>query len=916
MAQIDPDRWRIVGPYLDQALELPDAERSGWLVSLEARDRELAAEVRGLLAEHRELAEERFLEDRPMPLPVPVARAGQRVGAYTLLLPIGKGGMGTVWLAERSDGRFERRAAIKFLNAAFADRAAERFKREGLILGRLAHPHIAQLIDAGISLGQPYLVLEYVEGEPIDRYCEGHRVDLEGRIRLFLDVLSAVSNAHAHLVVHRDIKPSNVLVGQDGRVKLLDFGIAKLLEEDTQLGGSAALTREGGAGLTPEYAAPEQLTGAPITTATDVYALGVLLYVLLSGRHPAGNGPKAPADLVRAIIEVDPPRLSAVESVPDTFRRRFRGDLDTIVHKALRKQPEARYASVAAMADDLRRYLRHEPIGAVPETITYRARKFVRRHRWSVSVAALMVCALSLALYIVNRERTLAERRFTQVRQLANRLFDIDAEVRTLAGGSKARQVIVDTSLEYLRRLSADASSDTDLALELGTAYIRVGRVQGVPLSPNLGQFERAEESLRTAEELIARVLAAQPANRTALLRLAEIHHDRMLMADQRAGTHPEALALARKSGEWLERYLSSGPLDPSPDIARSVVVVGGNVANIYAREALVPEAVTLARRITAIARATNQPVRAGTTQLVAMRALRSVGDLEAAMVIGRQAMQLLEPPAGEQRMDRKLALARALDLTGQIAGEDGAVSLGRRDEAIRYFERAFAIASDAAQQDATDYFSRIHVASSGLRLAHLLRSSDAARSARIYDQVIAAMREIKNNSGADANEVTALARSSYPLRQLGLIAEAGRRLNAAMVALRQMHAYPAPNVSLGSEADETLRAHADYEAGTGHVRAAIAEYDQLLRLVEPLKSEAYGNLTQATDLSNLYQRVADLERQVGETTPASSLDIKRIELWRRWQRRHPSSSYIQQQLSASLASTRLHSSPERSNPP
>ena len=900
MSAVDPDRWRVVGAYLDQALTLPDDERSAWLASVEARDAELAAELRALLDEHRALAEARFLEDSKMPLPLPTAQAGQRVGAYTLLSPIGKGGMGTVWLAERSDGRFERRAAIKFLNAAFAGGGAERFTREGRILGRLTHPHIAQLIDAGVSLGQPYLVLEYVEGQPIDRFCDEHRVDIEARIRLFLDVLAAVSNAHAHLIVHRDIKPSNVLVGQDGHVKLLDFGIAKLLEEDAQLAGSVPLTREGGAPLTPEYAAPEQLTGAPITTATDVYALGVLLYVLLCGRHPAGTGPHAPADLLRAIVEIDPPRLSDVESAPDRVRRLLRGDLDTIAHKALRKQPEERYASVAAMADDLRRYLRHEPIGARPETIAYRTRKFVRRHRWSVSAAALVVVALALALYIVNRERALAERRFTQVRQLANRLFDIDAEVRTLAGGSKARQLIVDTSLDYLNRLSADARTDTNLALDLGTAYIRVGRVQGVPMSPNLGQVERAEQSLRIAEELIARVLAVQPANRMAFLRMAEIHHDRMVMADQASNT--EAPALARTSGVWLERYLSSGPLDPSPDVARSVVVVGGNVANIYAREGLVPEAVALAKRIIAIASATNQAVRAGTTQLVAMRALRSVGDLEGAMAIGVQAVKLLEPPAGDQRMDRKLALARALDLTGQIAGEDRAVSLGRPDEAVRYFERAFAIASDAARQDANDQYSRLHMASSGLRLAPLLRSSDAVRSVDIYDQVIAA---VKNNPGAEANEVTALVRSSYPLRRLGLVGEASKRLNAAMIMLREMHAYPAPHVSLGSEADETLRALADHEAETGHLRAAMMQYDELLRLVEPTRSEAYSNLRQATDLSNLYERVADLDRQAGQAALASSLDTLRIELWRHWERKLPSSPFIQHQLSsASVAST------------
>ena len=221
--------------------------------------------------------------------------------------------MGSVWAAERNDARFERRAALKFLNSALADtRGQERFKREGRILGRLAHPHIAELLDAGVSPnGQPYLVLEYVEGEPIDCYCDRRKLDVEARLRLFLDLLGAVAYAHANLIVHRDIKPSNILVRVDGQLKLLDFGIAKLLEDES-VRPATLLTRDGAGPLTPEYAAPEQVTGGMVTTATDIYALGVLLYVLLTGRHPAGNGRLSAADRIKAIVETEPPRPSEV----------------------------------------------------------------------------------------------------------------------------------------------------------------------------------------------------------------------------------------------------------------------------------------------------------------------------------------------------------------------------------------------------------------------------------------------------------------------------------------------------------------------------------------------------------------------------------------------------------------------------
>lgn len=286
--------------------------------------------------------------------------------------------MGHVWLARRCDGRFEGVVAIKLLNVALLGRAgAARFRREGRILARLQHPAIAHLIDAGVSpSGQPYFVLELVDGEPIDRYADGLGLGINARIRLFLEVLGAVAHAHANLIVHRDIKPSNVLVGKEGRVKLLDFGIAKLIQDESRPAELTALTREGAWLLTPEYAAPEQLTGGPISTATDVYALGVLLHLLLCGQHPLGPGARSPAEWIHAIVEAGSRRLSDVVSesgsqdaliaaaarrgtTPDKLRRSLRGDLETIVAKALKRRPADRYASVLALADDLERHLDH-----------------------------------------------------------------------------------------------------------------------------------------------------------------------------------------------------------------------------------------------------------------------------------------------------------------------------------------------------------------------------------------------------------------------------------------------------------------------------------------------------------------------------------------------------------------------------
>src|SRR6202162_3572896 len=411
MPTLSPDDWKALSPYLDQALAMSEDEPFEWLRSLGHEDNALAAQLTELLDEHKVLAQEGFLERGHVSLPTSSGLAGQTLGPYTLISQIGEGGMGSVCLAERNDGRFDRRIAVKFIHVALMGKDGEaRFKREIKILGKLTHSNIAELVDAGVSrAGQPYLILEYVEGDSIDRYCDQRRLDVEGRIRLFLNVLEAVAHAHANLIVHRDLKPSNVLVSKDGQVKLLDFGIAKLLEGEGQEGAATLLTVEGGRAMTREYAPPEQVTGAPVTTATDVYALGVLLYVLLTGQHPAGSGSHSPADLVKASVETEPTRPSRIASrteaqettnnaarratTPEKLSRLLGGDLDTIVAKALKKNPQERYASVTAMADDLRRYLRHEPISARPDTITYRAAKFVRRNRTVVALTALALVA-------------------------------------------------------------------------------------------------------------------------------------------------------------------------------------------------------------------------------------------------------------------------------------------------------------------------------------------------------------------------------------------------------------------------------------------------------------------------------------------------------------------------------------------
>jgi|KBSSwiStaDraftv2_1062776.scaffolds.fasta_scaffold00483_10 serine/threonine-protein kinase len=433
MMKIDSTRWGELSPLLDQVLELAGEERAAWLEALRATRPAAAAELQTLLAELQALDDAGFLEGDPSKMLGQPSLVGQAFGAYTIEAPIGHGGMGSVWLARRSDGRFEGKVAVKLLNIALLGQSPEeRFRREGRLLGRLMHPNIARILDAGVApSGQPYLVLEHVEGRAIDVYCDERRLSVNERIRLFMDVLAAVGHAHANLIIHRDIKPSNIHVTHGGAVKLLDFGIAKLIEAEDQAAGMSHATENGARALTPGYASPEQALGDSITIATDVYSLGVLLYVLLTGQHPTGAKDTSVLQHIRRLIETAPDRLSdaaagARSRSPHTveenaakrattlqkLRRTLRGDLDNIVAKALKKNPQERYSSVREFADDLQRYLQDEPVLARADNSWYRMRKFIARNRVPVAIAgvALMAVFATAAIALVEAYTAKAER--------------------------------------------------------------------------------------------------------------------------------------------------------------------------------------------------------------------------------------------------------------------------------------------------------------------------------------------------------------------------------------------------------------------------------------------------------------------------------------------------------------------------
>jgi non-specific serine/threonine protein kinase/serine/threonine-protein kinase len=542
------ERWHEIKDKLDAILNLAPEQRPAYLEQVSAADPELRRELESLIASHEQAGTD-FLNVPPPQAADPSApddldqdhrdpMIGRRLGTYEIVEQIGAGGMGEVYRAIRADDQYRKQVAIKLVRAGQnSDFVIRRFKNERQILATLDHPNIARLLDGGTTEeGIPYFVMELIEGQPITEYCDSRNLPIAERLKLFAAVCSAVQYAHQRLIVHRDIKPGNILVTHEGTPKLLDFGIAKIVDTESET-GPATLTifRV----LTPGYASPEQVKGEPITTASDVYSLGVVLYELLTGQHPYSAPGYTPHQIARAVSDVNPEKPSTVvrrtesspsaggqpparsattialdESSADKLSKRLSGDLDNIVLMALRKEPERRYASVDKFAEDLRRHLANLPVFARKDTARYRISKFVARHKAGVAATATAIIILIVGIVITLREaqiareqasiarsqRARAEARFNDVRKLANSLmFEVHDSIKDLPGSTPARKLLVTRALEYLDSLSQEAKGDRSLQAELAAAYEKIGDVQGLPRQANLGDTVGAEDSYRKA---------------------------------------------------------------------------------------------------------------------------------------------------------------------------------------------------------------------------------------------------------------------------------------------------------------------------------------------------------------------------------------------------------------------------------
>ncbi len=620
-------RYHRVKELFQAALEKPAGERQAFLVAACEGDLSLIKEVEELMAMSEEaedfIEEPAFhLADQLNPKPLNAALEGRRLGNYQIIREIGHGGMGAVFLAVRADDEYKKRVAIKVIRAGSENQSIRRrFLSERQILASLNHPNIARLLDGGTTEeGVPYLVMDYIEGLAIDEYCDRNKLSTVERLKLFQAVCSAVHYAHQNLVIHRDLKPGNILVSADGTPHLLDFGIAKILNPNLS-GLTLDLTVGAMGPMTPEYASPEQVRGETLTTASDIYSLGVVLYELLTGHRPYQFQSRVPQIIAQIICEQEPEKPSTVinrwqtnpygtadetllspeivsrtrEGQPEKLRRKLRGDLDNIILMAMRKESPRRYASVEQFSEDIRRHLEGLPVIARQPTFTYQAAKFIKRNKVGVAAATLVLLAIIAGVFatlwqarLAHLQKIKAEQRFNDVRQLANSfMFEIHDQIQNLPGSTPARKLLVSKALNYLDSLSKEALDDTSLQRELATAYHKIGDIQGNPFVANLGDADGALASYQKSLAIREPLFAQAPANVELGVELATIYHrvgDMRLMNHDLNGAREnfqKALELCEKLDRTApERFEIRELISSSYEQIGLCIAQSGNIAD------------------------------------------------------------------------------------------------------------------------------------------------------------------------------------------------------------------------------------------------------------------------------------------------------------------------------------------------
>jgi non-specific serine/threonine protein kinase/serine/threonine-protein kinase len=860
-----PERYQQVKQIFYQAVELPPADRGAFLAQNCLGDEELRRQVEMMLGSDTEKTT--FLD---APAVKPVTRlfvpseedVPKRIGPYEIQREIGRGGMGAVFLASRADDQYRKQVAIKVvLRERENTQVLERFRRERQILANLDHPNIALLLDGGATPeGLPYLVMEYVEGLPIDVFCDQNRLGVAARLRIFLTVCSAIQHAHQNLVIHRDLKPGNILVRNDATVKLLDFGIAKILPAR----GPAAVSERTATGmrmLTPEYASPEQVKGDPITTATDVYLLGVVLYQLLTGHHPfafkertavlqmlVSEEVQKPSEAVDRVITHDhtdgtrevlrsPESVSQARGITaQALKKRLAGDLDSILLKALAKDPANRYSSVEQLAEDIRSHLADRPVTVRPQTVIYIASRFLRRNRTvalAASVAALaLVSAAGEAVreaYIARQERAKAERRFQQVRGVANSfLFDVHDAMAPLAGTTAARQLVVQKAVEYLDNLSKEAAGDASLESELATAYHRVGDLQGNPNSANLGDSDAALKSYQKALAIRNGLMAKNPGD-TRIRQDAASSYEAVGDLLVTSGNLESALEHYERARSVHEELLKG---DPGNRQFRSLRIKSyHNVVGVLTATGNTAKAIEMSRTALQMA----------------------------------EGMEREEPQSPATRRNLSAACARmgaVLDRMGDSKG------------ALQQFERSVAIHAKLSQEDPKSAQTQRELSLLYEDIGRALASgNDLARATEQYRKAMQIRREL---SASDPKNAQAARDLGFIEMRMGDMLERANQLPAALESYRRalqifQNLAERDPTNLLARRDVALLFErlGNLQASAGNATAALDNYQRLEEMAREWSNKDASNLVAAHTLGVAHLKVSEMQSRTGDNVKA-----------------------------------------------
>lgn len=754
--------WAEVKAVLGSVLEADAVERPGMLDRLCGGNTQLRSTVEQLLAlEERagDLLDSIALPGTALREDAPPPRV---IGPYHVLREIGRGGMGVVYLGERADGEYRKQVAIKLITCGRGDLGVEqRFRRERQILAQLDHPGIARLIDGGATMDrQPYFIMEYIDGLPLLAYCDRNRVGVNQRLDLFLSICDAVAYAHQRLVVHRDLKPGNILVTAEGAARLLDFGLARVLDAD-QIGED--LTVAGAPLMTPAYASPEQIRGEAYTVSGDIYSLGVILYELLAERRPYELKTGSLAELSRVVCEQEAAPLAGDVSqeaaekrstTPDRLRRRLAGDLEKIAAKALAKDPGQRYSSVGELADDLRRHREGRPVRARPATLRYRLGKALERHRVAFPagmLAALLILGFAGAAWWEARR---AERRFDQVRSLAHSvLFELHDAIEHLPGSTAARELLVRRALEYLQNLARDAGSNQDLQREVAIGYERVAAVEGYLGTASLGRLQPALENFRKSEEILARLLARTPGD-------ASLRQDYLRVANQLAGSYSQvgnfqkarehaAKNVALAEAAWRAHPLDAGCID-------SLMVTESVHADMLTGQAQYAEAIPVRRRVEELAQKLSD-VRPGNAEAERSLALakKRLGALYGVTeryaecrAEYEQALVLDERRCARNPADDRAKLDLSYDYSdlGWVSGR-----MGNNAEALEDYRRTLALRTAVAKADPNNFRAAEGMASVTQRIAGVMRQTgDTAGGLSELRSAVSLYEELTRRAPAD----------------------------------------------------------------------------------------------------------------------------------------------------------------------